>query len=396
MNPQHKWLQRRSFLIGLSAAVAAGTLSLPKRLNASIELEIAEVEDSLRAKAAAKGLIYGANPEGGMMAFKSDRDFREQFLQECGLVVGPFAFVANFPQRDRFDFTETDYFYQVARENNLIYHGGGLVWHDLLPDWLIAKFQDTQTTAKDIETILTQYISTVVGRYAGKLKSWVIVNEAIGVSDGRADGLRDTLVSGNLSGVKYPTWLHFLGPAYIDLAFRIAAQADPNLTLVYNEYGLDFDTPAQEAKRTATLKLLERLVAQGTPVGALGMQSHLLGDETRLNPTKLRNFLKNVADLGLKIIISELDVADRDLAADVEQRDRQVARMYGEFLSVVLDEPAVSTVITWGLSDRYTWLSWYYPRLDGLPVRPLPLDSQLKRKKAWSAIANAFEATSKR
>jgi endo-1,4-beta-xylanase len=42
--------------------------------------------------------------------------------------------------------------------------------------------------------------------------------------------------------------------------------------------------------------------------------------------------------------------------------------------------------MTWGLSDRRTWLSTAEPRADGLPVRPLPLDADLKRKPAWGEI----------
>lgn len=66
--------------------------------------------------------------------------------------------------------------------------------------------------------------------------------------------------------------------------------------------------------------------------------------------------------------------------------------MYEDFLCVVLDEPAVIAVLTWGLSDRYTWLSSYKPRSDKAPVRPLPLDAQMKRKLAWNAIAHTFDA----
>jgi endo-1,4-beta-xylanase len=53
-------------------------------------------------------------------------------------------------------------------------------------------------------------------------------------------------------------------------------------------------------------------------------------------------------------------------------------------------------VITWGLSDRYSWLSEYEPRSDGTPVRPLPLDAQMRRKLAWNAIARAFDHAPKR
>ena len=76
--------------------------------------------------------------------------------------------------------------------------------------------------------------------------------------------------------------------------------------------------------------------------------------------------------------------------------DRIVAGMYEDYLSVVLDEPAVIAVLTWGLSDRYSWLSSYKPRPDKAPVRPLPFDAQMQRKLAWNAIARAFDKAPKR
>jgi GH35 family endo-1,4-beta-xylanase len=43
------------------------------------------------------------------------------------------------------------------------------------------------------------------------------------------------------------------------------------------------------------------------------------------------------------------------------------------------------------LSDRLTWLSEQATRADGLPVRVLPLDDQLRRKPAWTAVVNALQ-----
>ena len=49
-------------------------------------------------------------------------------------------------------------------------------------------------------------------------------------------------------------------------------------------------------------------------------------------------------------------------------------------------------VITFGLSDRYTWLQEDFPRRDGAPRRPLPFDENLQPKPAYTAILNAFNA----
>jgi Beta-1,4-xylanase len=121
------------------------------------------------------------------------------------------------------------------------------------------------------------------------------------------------------------------------------------------------------------------------------MQSHLYGHVTEFNPTKLRTFLSDVASLDLKILLTELDVNDKRLPADILVRDQIAARAYSDYLDVALDEPAVISVQTWGLSDRYTWLTQFAARDDGLPVRPLPLDENLERKLAWQAIAAAFD-----
>ena len=100
--------------------------------------------------------------------------------------------------------------------------------------------------------------------------------------------------------------------------------------------------------------------------------------------------------MGLKILITEMDVTDQKLPKDINERDRIVAGMYEDYLSAVLDEPAVIAVLTWGLSDRYSWLSSYKPRPDKAPVRPLPFDAQMQRKLAWNAIARAFDKAPKR
>ena len=388
--------KRRTFLLGLGTFLGVGAYG--KASTGRVNWEVKDLKDlaivretGLCDEAAAKGLIYGAASQHHILS--SDTQFAACLVKECNILVteNELKWRALRPSHDQFDFTTGDWMAEFASDYGMLFSGHTLIWHNSNPQWLIDKFKNSTTTSSEIESLLSNHISTVVKHYAGRIHSWDVVNEAIKISDGRADGLRDTKISGDKKGRKYSSWLHFLGVDYIDFAFRVAAEADPQAMLFYNDYGLDYDTPNHAARRDAVLKLLYRLKAMGTPIHALGIQAHLRAKETRFSPEKLRDFLRHVGSLDLKIMITEMDVSDQGLPKDINERDRLVAQHYTDYLSVVLNEPAVIGVLTWGLSDRYTWLSNYRPRSDGLPVRPLPLDRDLNRKPAWYAIAQAFD-----
>ena len=315
-------------LAGMGAATVAGGNKQFKAID-DPERDFAVVGATpLSDRAAAKGLIYGATSY--KQALSLEPEFAARFAQECAMLVPEWdlKWKALRPTPDSFDFTIGDWLVKFARDRNKLVRGHTLVWHEDLPDWFKAT-----VNSKNAREFLVKHIDTVVKHYAGQMHSWDVVNEAIRLEDRRSDGLR-----------KEP-WLELLGPDYIDIAFRAAAEADSKALLVYNDYGLDYDTPKDEAKRTAVLKLLERLKSNGTPIHALGIQAHLWGEETRFNPKKLRDFLSNVASMGLKILITEMDVADKELPLDITARDRRVAIAYEDYLSTVLKEPAVIAVL---------------------------------------------------
>lgn len=392
MNNDFLVTRRRAMKLGFGMLVGgAGAVTTSKTIVLNHEIQALDNPNrkfpvsgtlSLKERAAAKGLIYGAAIQYSQLS--SDQELANIVKHECGMLVPEWELkwdVGKQPLRPspyNFNFTRADWMANFAKANGLLLRGHTLVWHESLPPW----FKST-VNRQNAKKILERHIKTVVKHYAGKIHSWDVVNEAIDLRDNRSDGLRTT------------PWLKFVGPNYIDLAFRLAAESDPQALLVYNDFGLDYDTPENEAKRTAVLKLLERLKSQGTPIHALGIQAHLSPDRN-FSPEKLRQFLRDVASLELKIMITEMDVKDKKLPVDITVRDRIIAGLYEDYLSAALDEQAVIAVINWGLSDRYTWLSQFQPRRDQAPVRPLPFNTQMQRKLAWNAIARAFEHAPKR
>jgi endo-1,4-beta-xylanase len=63
-----------------------------------------------------------------------------------------------------------------------------------------------------------------------------------------------------------------------------------------------------------------------------------------------------------------------------------VAAMAAQFLGAVGEVMRPKAILTWGLSDRYTWVPTYFKRRDGMPNRPLPLDANLNRKPLYDVI----------
>ena len=229
---------------------------------------------------------------------------------------------------------------------------------------------------------MLDHIARTVGRYRGRIFSWDVVNEAIEVADGRPDGLRHAI------------FLQRFGDGYLRRAFEAARAADPDCQLVYNDYGFEYATRWHAQRRRALLDLLARFRRDGTPVDAVGLQSHLVAEQS-FDAAEWRRFLGAIASMGYRIVLTELDVADTALPSNIATRDAAVADEYRRYLDATLDERAVESVLTWGLSDRWTWMRGVaalpsHKRGDGLPQRPLPFDEALRRKPAWSAIARAF------
>jgi endo-1,4-beta-xylanase len=278
------------------------------------------------------------------------------------------------------DYAPADTIAAFAAADNLVLRGHNLLWYHRTPEWFFDLPDQTEQ-----ERAVIEHIEQLAGRYRGRIHSWDVVNEPIEPTDGRPDGLRAAV------------FLETLGPEYLDLAYHTARDADPNARLVVNEYDVELDAPEQEARRVALLRLLERMRRFGTSVDAVGIQAHLtaVGGPPFSAPL-LRRFLADIAGLGLTIQITELDVTDENAPADVTVRDSLVADTYRRFLDAALDEPAVKMVVTWGLSDRHSWIvrqetyqtKW---RTDEAASRPLPFDADLEAKPALEAIAQAFQ-----
>jgi endo-1,4-beta-xylanase len=381
------YLTRRKFLCAASAAGAIATGLLPAGLSAV--QAAAPIDDSgpnaLQAHAKARGLLFGSAvvpsllDVDGFAAGATTDPYTRMFATQAGILVGENAMKwrALRPTPGVFDFSQADRIMRFASLAGQRVRGHNLCWHESVPDWL------KSTANKDnARQLLTEHILTVAGHFRGRLHSWDVVNEAINPPDGLPDGLRKTM------------WLDLIGPDYLELAFRTAAIADPDAKLTYNDYAIELDTPAQTAKREAVLALLRRFKSKGVPIHALGVQSHL--DATGPVAGKgLQQLIREAARMGLEVYVTEMDVNTHAVPGGPEEQDAAVAKVFRDYLGLVLAEPNVPLVLTWGLDSGHSWLNNphddQHRRPDGSRERPLPFDDSLQPTPAFLALRNALD-----
>ena len=328
--------------------------------------------DALWAVAALRGLVYGSSTATWQI---SDRSYRRLFAREAGMLFteDDMLWYRLRPHPgSKLDFSYADRIVDFAEREGMLVFGAHLVWDEGYGDgWDQGDLYGMD--ADQAGSLLYGTIASLVGRFRGRVRAWSVANEVL---DG--SGLRSDV-----------PWYQTIGSDYVARAFHEAHRADPGAVLVLNDFGFEVDDDFALAadKRRAALELIDAFRHERVPIHALGVQAHLNAKTFYgFDPAAYRRFLSQVAARGLQIIVTELDVMDDGLPADPAQRDSAVADVYARYLHAVLAEPAVRAVMTFGLSDRYTWLQEDYPRSDRAARRPLPFGDDLRPKPAYDAV----------
>jgi endo-1,4-beta-xylanase len=285
------------------------------------------------------------------------------------------------PSQDTVDFDGRDWFVAYCRANGIAVHGHNLCWNSDNPKWL-----DSSLTQKNAERVLREHIEVVAHHYQGKVDSWDVVNEPTAPWSNRSDGLREG------------PWLASLGPDYIEIAFRATAEADPKAIRVLNVNHVEqFDIGVDLARRKV-LELLDRLLSREVPVQAVGLESHL-DTSKRIDAIGLGHFVRQIKHMGLEVMITEMDVLDNSAPADFRERDAVVAKLYSEYLKIIMEVASPKRLIFWSLSDQGNWydnwakLSPNIRRSDDLPHRPGLLDTDMNPKVTLDAVCNSLRCS---
>jgi len=195
-----------------------------------------------------------------------DPSIREMFKHHYNAITAsnnhkPCNLLSGNPEKWVWDFKIADEIVDWAEENNIAMTGHTLLWHNMSRNWLTNIPGTTQPlTRQEAMENLHRYISTVAGRYSGRMYSWDVINEALNPTDWVAEPdwrkhLRRTGEGYGLSGNADTRWYDAFangaqgdecGSDYIYYAFKFARTYDPVAKLYYNDYN-EFDPSKCEA-----------------------------------------------------------------------------------------------------------------------------------------------------
>jgi endo-1,4-beta-xylanase len=321
---------------------------------------------ALRAAASSRGRYFGAAVQASKVL---DSHYRSIVARDCASITPEWEMKWDaLAPSGSYAFGEMDRLADFAGRNGLALRGHTLLWHRSVPAWAARQIASTRDWSH-----VHEHIRKVMTRYGSRINEWDVINEPIEPNDG-AGGLRNN------------QFLRAYGPDYIEWALYSAHEFAPRSLKMINEYGLEYNTDYEGQRRIVFLRLLERLRSRGVPMEAVGLQAHLDLRKGSIYRDGVYGLIREIAGMGLKVVITELDVAEASQSQSIEKRDMLVADETRRYLDVVLEFDNVIGVNTWGLNDTHSWLRTQRNAAN----RGLPYDGNWQPKPMHEAIVTAM------
>tara|TARA_R110002124_G_scaffold63350_31_gene173339 strand:+ start:13716 stop:14828 length:1113 start_codon:yes stop_codon:yes gene_type:complete len=369
-------LNRRDLIIGASAAIAAGELAACSAVDETHTAGISpqpmpkssiQRTSGLSSAASRSGRYFGTAVQAAGL---NDSGLRAALNRDCSSITPEWAMKwdALAPSAGSYRFDEMDRVADFAGRHGLALRGHTLLWHKSVPTWaagLIARTREWQHVETHFQRVMT--------RYASRVREWDVINEPIEPNDNR-------------SGLRNNQFLKAFGPDYIEWAFWSAHKFAPQARKMVNEYGLEYRSDYEGQRRLTLLRLLERLKKKGVPIDGVGLQAHLDLRKGALDHNGIYGMVRDITAMGLKVVVTELDVVEADTGLPLQQRDSLVADETRRYLDIVLQFPNVIGINTWGMNDGHSWLR----AQRGRENRGLPYDSNWRAKAMRNSIHAAL------
>lgn len=267
-------------------------------------------------------------------------------LKEFNLVVAENEMKIDWTEGSQgvFSLWDANKLIDYASDNKMEVRGHTLVWHSQVPSWISSdgRKNNHSYSRSELLDIMKVHIDGVAGALKGKIREWDVVNEVL---DDNQSVVRDNPDAFTL---RQSVWKAAIGDDFIEQAFAMAKEADPDAKLYINDYGVEF---MGQPKAEAYYNLVKSLVDKGVKIDGVGLQCHITVGE--LNAQRLAANIARYNDLGLEVAITELDIAQANpYAPDAQKRQ---AEEYCAAVRAALSQSNCPTVLIWGLSDPDSW-----------------------------------------
>ncbi|MFD5467285.1 endo-1,4-beta-xylanase [Kitasatospora sp. NPDC127059] len=350
----------RRILIGMHRAwTAALVLTLVLATGAlAAATPAAAADGTLRAAAEAKGRYFGTAIERGDLNVPGEVAVAgAQF--DMLTPANEMKWDTVEPSRGSFNFGPGDQLVQFARSKGMRVRGHNLVWQNQLPGWV------SNLPQNQVRSAMESHITAEAGHYKGQVYAWDVINEPF---------------NGDGSFIPH-VFYRAMGVDYFADALRTAHAADPGAKLYINDYNIE----GVNAKSDALYRLAQSLLAQGVPLGGIGLESHFVLGQV---PSDLQANMQRFADLGLDVAITELD--DRIQLPASGAALQQQAHDYTAVVRACLAVSRCVGVSQWGVDDAHSWIPGTFPGTGAATM----YDGNDQPKPAYSAALSALGGSS--
>jgi len=329
---------------------------------------------SIRIEQTRHKFLFGCNifKLGRCRTPKDNAGYEKHFAEMLNYATLPFYWWSYERQKGQTEDARSDEIARWCKAHNITTKGHPLAWNWGEQKWL----PDDPEQAMRLQL---ERIDRCVRRFKGDIDIWDVVNEATHYDRDHA----------KQNAPKLTEAIRRMGVGeYVRQAFRTARTANPNATLVINDYRTDPDFEN---------KVISELVDGGKPLyDVIGIQSHMHGGYW--GAQRAWEVCEQFSKFKKPLHFTETTVvsgprSEKGWLTTPEGEENQ-ARCVTEFYAVLFSHPAVEAITWWDFTDQDAWQGAPagFVRAD---MTPKPAYDQLKAliKGKWWTQAEAQTAS---
>jgi endo-1,4-beta-xylanase len=304
--------------------VRMGTLVIEAPAGAEVHVE--QLRHEFWFGAALANQMFGRNES------ETEAKYKKVFLENFNAAVTENALKWHIieQERGRIDWSATDAILAWTQQHEIPLRGHNVFWGipNRIQPWLKALDDDAFRQA------LQTHAVEVARRYRGRFAEYDLNNE---------------MLHGNYYEERLGTNITK------EMAMWMRAE-DPQAVLYLNDY--DILTGNRLADYVAQIR---KLLAQGVPIGGIGVQGHLHGDT--FDEAALQNALDSLAQFKLPIRVTEFNFPGQRSkyynkpGAQLSPEEEQAkAKALTDYYRICFAHPAVSGILMWGFWEGANWI----------------------------------------